>query len=113
MTITRKLLSIFSSKPKKTVTYDLNNPVIKNANILKNNAVNCRHCGSIAIPIEKKGKSYRCIQCDKQQTGISYNFGDRDVTHKSLNVAPKGAHQLIDITYYDDAVNFIKNGNKK
>ncbi|MBU5617004.1 hypothetical protein KPY62_07865 [Psychrobacter sp. TAE2020] len=108
MDFTKRLRSAFSYKPKGNYKSDISDPMLINVKLLKEHNVNCP-CKSIAIPIGIKGNKYQCIKCEKQLLGMSYNFGDRDITDQSSNTLPKNANQLIDMTYYDDSVNFLKN----
>lgn len=108
MDFTKRLMSLFIYKSKVDYKGDTSDPMLMNVMLLKEHSVNCP-CKSIAIPIVIKGNKYQCIKCDKQLLGVSYNFGNRDITDYSSDTLPKDANQLIDMTYYDDSVNFLKN----
>lgn len=78
------------------------------ANTLENMAINCR-CGDISIPIEGKGKIYRCIRCDKEKIFHNYNL-DR------INYVTILSHRnkpFLDMNFYDAAVILLKNDKKK
>lgn len=104
-----KLLSMFSRKIKPTI--DVSTPILININILRHYNITCR-CKSMAIPIGVRGNKYQCIRCDEQVIGRNYNFADRYVTDEYFNILSKDSSQLIDMIYYDDAVNFLKNEKK-
>ena len=107
MSFARRLHSVFSYKSKVKPTIDISSPVLINVNILRHHNITC-HCKSMAIPIGVHGNEYRCIKCNKQIIGISYNFGNTDITDGPSNTSPKIASQLLDMTYYDEAVIFLK-----
>ena len=112
MSFTQRLKSAFGYKPKVNYAADISNPVLINARLLTDHSVTCR-CGSMAICTESKGEKYQCIGCGKQLTGSSYNLGLREVNHDSLSLLPKDASHVIDMGFYEDAVNLIKKENKR
>ena len=107
MGFVRSLQSIFRHKSKVKRTIDSSSPMLINVNLLKHHNTTC-HCKSMAIPIGVHGNEYRCIKCNKQIIGISYNFGNTDINDESLNMLSKDVSQLLDMTYYDEAVSFLK-----
>ena len=80
------------------------------ADILKYNAISCR-CGSISIPTEEVGSTYKCIKCNKESIKNKYNLGDRS-KDESLNISPKKHNQVISMDHYDAAVSLLTKDRK-
>lgn len=45
--------------------------------LLKNEALSCKQCGSLAIPIYNTSNKYRCINCSNQFSGSPHHIADR------------------------------------
>lgn len=107
MNFAKSLNSMFSYKSRAKPTTDVSSAILINVNLLRHHNITC-HCRSMAIPIGVQGNEYRCVKCDNRIIGINYNFGNRDTNDISLNILSKDANQLLDMTYYNDAIDFLK-----
>ena len=92
-----------------TVTADTPSHLRHNVNILRNCSVLCS-CGGLAIPTAVEGNHYRCIRCDKKHVSVQYNLGPRH-SQDDWIILRKEPSQIIDMTYYDEAVALLKSGN--
>lgn len=63
------------------------------AGLLRQKGISC-YCGGLAIPVESKGKIYRCVACEKQFANTYY-----DLTR----------YESYKPSYYSDAVEVLKN----
>ncbi len=50
-----------------------NKLAIQLANLLRQKGISC-HCGGLAVPVEGRGKIYRCVKCDKQFANATYDL---------------------------------------
>lgn len=108
-----KIQSILSRKPKRMATEDFSSPTFINAKLLEAHAVNCG-CGYIAIPTGEKGDTYKCVKCAEPANGPRYNFGQRDTNKQSsFNPAPKSSNELLNIEFYNDAVELLKHKRRQ
>lgn len=99
---------MFVRENKATIIEDLNSPIVINTKLLEASAVDCK-CGSIAIPTGKVGDTYQCVRCGKQSRGPKYNLGQRVANDSSFNPLPKPTNQLLDMEFYNDTVELLKN----
>lgn len=103
----KKVRSIFlNKKNSKVVGKTSSSPVMVNVKLLEGHAVHCR-CGSLAIPTAERGDTYQCIRCGKQPEGPKYNLGQREIV-SGCNLPPKSDTQLLNMEFYDDAVELLK-----
>lgn len=104
----KKIQSIFSRKPKRIATEDFSSPIFINARLLEAHAVNCG-CGYIAVPTGEKGNTYKCVKCNEPANGPKYNLGQRVIHYgASSNSLPKSPNELLNIEFYNDAVELLK-----
>lgn len=80
------------------------------ATLLENFSVTCR-CGGLAVPTEQKGKIRRCIRCNTQFSNSAYNLGDTRTAYERRNSILR--YQRLDMQYYYEAVDFLKEFDKK
>lgn len=83
--------------------------ILSAANMLKNLSVTCR-CGGLAIPTEQRGKIRRCTRCNTQFSSSAYNLGDTRTAYKRNNSF--FVYERLDMQYYDDAVQLLKEEDK-
>ena len=91
-----------------TIDADLPMHLRYNVSILRNCSVLCS-CGGLAIPTAVEGNRYRCVRCDKKHISVQYNLGPRH-SQDDWIILRKEPSQIIDMTYYDEAVALLKSG---
>ncbi len=63
------------------------------AGLLRQKGISC-HCGGLGVPVESRGKVYRCIKCEKQFANTIYDLSGYESYRPS---------------FYSEAVNILKN----
>ena len=63
------------------------------AGLLRQKGISC-HCNGLAVPVESRGKIYRCVKCEKQFANTAYNLSRYESYRPS---------------FYSEAVNILKN----
>ena len=63
------------------------------AGLLRQKGISC-HCGGLGVPVESRGKVYRCIKCEKQFANTLYDLSGYESYRPS---------------FYSEAVNILKN----
>lgn len=63
------------------------------AGLLRQKGISC-HCGGLGVPVESRGKVYRCIKCEKQFANTIYDLNGYESYRPS---------------FYSEAVNILKN----
>lgn len=63
------------------------------AGLLRQKGISC-HCGGLGVPVESRGKVYRCIKCEKQFANTLYDLSRYESYRPS---------------FYSEAVNILKN----
>lgn len=63
------------------------------AGLLRQKSISC-HCNGLAVPVEGRGKIYRCVNCEKQFANTSYDLSRYESYRPS---------------FYSEAVKILKN----
>ena len=63
------------------------------AELLRQKGISC-HCGGLAIPVETKGKIYRCTECERQFANTAYDLSKYEACKPE---------------FYTEAVKILKN----
>lgn len=63
------------------------------AGLLRQKGISC-NCGSLAVPVEGRGKIYRCVKCEKQFANATYDLSGYEVYRPS---------------FYSEAIKILKN----